>query len=97
MLNDLTDEEVLALAIEHLGENGEILSGFRDTPIPQLRKILGVLLADYKPPIKKLPEEQRIRNFEDFHRLWGATSPSPGYNKKAWIEIERQLLEAGAI
>jgi len=97
MLEDITDEEVLALAIEHLGKNGEISGTFRDMPIPQLRKILGVLLADYKPPIKKLPEEQRKRNFEDFHRLWGATSPSPEYNKKAWIEIERQLLEAGAI
>ncbi len=39
---------------------------------------------------------QKRRNHSDFHRLWtGALAPK--YNKKAWLEIERQLLAAGMI
>ncbi len=39
---------------------------------------------------------QKRKNHNDFHRLWtGALAPK--YNKKAWLEIERQLLAAGMI
>lgn len=39
---------------------------------------------------------QKRKNHNDFHRLWtGALAPK--YNKRAWLEIERQLLAAGMI
>ncbi len=41
--------------------------------------------------------QSKERNLNDFHRLWTGALPARNYNKKAWLDIERQLLEAGMI
>lgn len=42
-------------------------------------------------------QSEQDRNRNDFHRLWTSALPARNYNKKAWLDIERQLLEIGAI
>ena len=32
--------------------------------------------------------------WEQFHKLWSKDVGSPGYDKKAWVELERRILAA---
>ena len=41
--------------------------------------------------------EQRCKNHSDFIRLWTAAGPAQNYNKKAWLDVERQLYAADVI
>lgn len=41
--------------------------------------------------------EQRKINHNDFIRLWTAAGPAKNYNKSAWLDVERQLHDVGAI
>ena len=97
MLETHTDTQIKDLAIELLGHDGQLPDSMKNLPLFALRALLQILIKDGRTPITKLPEANRRRNFEDFHRLWGAAAPSPGYNKKLWIAIESQLYLAGAI
>lgn len=44
--------------------------------------------------------KERIKkqnNHNEFIRLWTAASKASNYNKSAWLDVERQLLNAGVI
>ena len=40
---------------------------------------------------------RKDRNRSDFHRLWTEALPAKNYNKKAWLDIESQLLATDQI
>jgi len=41
--------------------------------------------------------ERRKRNSNDFIRLWTAAGAAENYNKKSWLDVERQLFSIGEI
>lgn len=40
---------------------------------------------------------KKQNNQNEFVRLWTAASKASNYNKSAWLDVERQLLDAGVI
>jgi hypothetical protein len=62
-----------------------------------LGSIVGALSAIYVVHRRSSITVTQQQNHEDFIRLWGAAGVASGYNKKEWLSIEKQLLQAKAI
>ena len=97
MKKEHTDEQISEFS-KILSEERESFANLASELTPQqLRAAIESLIEFSGVPVRKLPEKERRRNSGDFHRLWTASLSSPQYNKKSWLEIEKQLLAAGVI
>lgn len=44
-------------------------------------------------PVSDCGCARRSRNRNDFIRLWTAAAPAKNYDKSAWLNVERQLMD----
>lgn len=97
MTTKYTDEQIREFADIYLANKGETPSATDDMTPLQLRAMMEWIIEDQGVPVRKLPEQERLRNFDAFHKLWTASLTSPNYDKKAWMNIEKQMQSAGVI
>lgn len=72
--------------------------GHERVPLQPIAKVTAFLHSLNPDMVRSQGQNtDKYKNAEDFHRLWGECKDSPGYNKKAWVELQRQLEAAQLI
>lgn len=92
-------------AIDHKQPGAGIVCGTVDEPSTAVQDRMRLMAAQFDE-IASILSASGQRSWSDgcrlgtrqlvgFHTLWTACVGKPGYNKAAWLEIERQLHAAG--